>query len=134
MNYGSILTNLYYLLLYADGSVNTKEISSIKQMIKAEALNERDFNAQMMVLPARDKVLLFNESLASLKKLSHVQKVRVVAWLCVAANADGFMERTEWQFIYRIYHKELALPLNEIFAVQKDLNKIVWEQSTLTIL
>jgi uncharacterized tellurite resistance protein B-like protein len=134
MNYSSILTNLYYLLLYADGSVNPKEVTSIKQMIKAEGLNERDFNAQMLVLPSKDKTGLFNESIAGLKKLTHVQQVRIVAWLCVAANADGFMERTEWQFIYRVYHKELALPLNEIFAVQKDLNKIIWEQSTLTIL
>jgi hypothetical protein len=62
------------------------------------------------------------------------QQIRIVAWLCVVANADGFMDRAEWQLIYKVYHKELNLPLHDIFAVQKDLNKIIWEQTTMTIL
>lgn len=134
MNYSTILTNLYYLLIYADGSVNEKEVACIKQMIKIEGLSERDFQAQMLVLPSKDQSLLFAETVAGLKRLSKAQQVRVVAWMCVVANADGFMERSEWQFIYRVYHKELALPLNEIFAVQKELNRLIWEQSTMTIL
>jgi len=56
--------------------------------------------------------------------------------MCVVANADGFMDRAEWQLIYKIYHKELGLPLNEIFSVQKELNKLIWgtSMSTATIL
>jgi uncharacterized tellurite resistance protein B-like protein len=122
------------MLIYADGNVNEKEIASIKQMIKAEGLIEADFNVQIHLLDSKDKSILFSECMLGLKELSYEQQVRVVAWLCVVANADGFMERTEWQLIYRIYHKELNLPLNEIFNVQKELNKTVWEQSTLPIL
>jgi uncharacterized tellurite resistance protein B-like protein len=134
MNYKSIITSLYYLLIYADGIVNEREIASIKQMIRAEGLNEEEFSVQMRMLISKDKSVLFTDCMVGLKKLSHEQQVKIVAWLCVVANADGFMERTEWQLIYKIYHKELNLPLNEIFSVQKDLNKLIWEQSTLTIL
>lgn len=134
MNYNSIITGLYYMLIYADGSVNEKEVASIKHMIKAEGLNEAEFNVQMRMLESKDKGILFSDCMIGLKKLTHEQQVRVVAWLCVVANADGFMERTEWQLIYKIYHKELNLPLNEIFTVQKELSKMIWEQSTLTIL
>jgi uncharacterized tellurite resistance protein B-like protein len=134
MTYQSIITALYYMLIYAEGNVNSKEIASIKQMIKAEGLLEEEFNVQMRMLESKDKSLLFSQCMLSMKELSHEQQVRIVAWLCVVANADGFMERTEWQFIYRIYHKELNLPLNEIFNVQKDLNKVIFEQSSLTIL
>jgi len=48
--------------------------------------------------------------------------------LCVVANGDGFMDKTEWQLIYRIYHKELNLPLEEIFKVQKELNRLPREK------
>jgi hypothetical protein len=51
----------------------------------------------------------------------------------VLANADGFMDRNEWQLIYQIYHKELALPLSEIFTVQKELNRLVWMRSTQAV-
>jgi hypothetical protein len=39
----------------------------------------------------------------------------------VIANADGFMDKTEWQFIYKVYHKELGLNLDEIMKTQKEL-------------
>jgi uncharacterized tellurite resistance protein B-like protein len=134
MNYTSIVTGLYYLLIYADGSVNEKEITSIKQMVRAEGLNEAEFMVQMRMLESKDKDLLFADCMMALKELDNEQQVRVVAWLCVVANADGFMERTEWQLIYKIYHKELNLPLSEIFNVQKELNKLIWEQTIVTIL
>jgi uncharacterized tellurite resistance protein B-like protein len=57
-------------------------------------------------------------------------QIRIVAWLCVVANGDGFMDKTEWQLIYTIYHKELNLPLEEIFKVQKELNRIPREKSS----
>ena len=43
--------------------------------------------------------------------------------MCVLANSDGFMDKAEWQFIYKIYHKELNLPLDSIMEVQKELAK-----------
>ena len=53
-----------------------------------------------------------------------------MAWLCVVANADGFMDKAEWHFIYDIYHKSLNLPLDEIMVVQKQLNQIGREKTT----
>jgi uncharacterized tellurite resistance protein B-like protein len=66
-----------------------------------------------------------------LKQLNYKQQVRIIAWMCVIANADGFMDRGEWQLIYKIYHKELNLPLHDIFAVQKELNKKIWEKPSV---
>lgn len=129
MNYNAIITRLYYLLIYADGDANEKELTLARQMIKAEGMKETDFAAQLTQFKSRDNESLYNESISALKKLDRTRQVRVVAWLCVLANADGFMERSEWQLIYRIYHKELSLPLNEIFDVQKQLNKKLWEKN-----
>lgn len=129
MNYNTIITRLYFLLIYADGNVNEKEIALANQMIKTESMQQEEFDVQMKLLKLKNKVLLFSETIAEMKKLQRVQQVRIIAWLCVVANADGFMDRTEWQLIYKIYHTELNLPLNEIFAIQKELNKAVWEKS-----
>ena len=134
MNYNAILSRLYFLLVHADGNVNEKEIATSKQMIKAEGIAENEFRVEMERLKTNDKAVLFSDLMIALKKLDQKQQVRIVAWLCVIANADGFMDRAEWQLIYKIYHKELNLPLHDIFAVQKELNKINWEKSTLTIL
>ena len=129
MSYSAIITRLYYLLIYADGDANEKELALAKQMIKSERMNEADFAGQITLLKTRDTNSLFNETISALKKLDKGRQVRAVAWLCVLANADGFMERSEWQLIYRIYHKELSLPLNEIFDVQKQLNRMLWEKN-----
>jgi uncharacterized tellurite resistance protein B-like protein len=135
MNYNTIITKLYFLLIYADGNVNDKEVSTAKKMVQAESINEIEFTTQMVVLKSKDKEVLFQECMTDIKKLDYKQQIRVVAWLCVIANADGFMDRAEWQLIYKIYHKELGLPLHDIFEVQKELNKTIWEQSShITIL
>ncbi len=131
MNYNMLITRLYFLLVYADGSVNEKEVAIARQMIKAESLNEEEFNVQIRMLKGKDKQVLFSECMIGLKQLNYKQQVRMIAWLCVVANADGFMDRGEWQLIYKIYHKELNLPLHDIFSVQKDLNKIIWEKSSM---
>jgi uncharacterized tellurite resistance protein B-like protein len=136
MNYQLVICKLYYLLAYADGSINDKEAAVAKQMIKTESISDDYFNLQMNLLNSRVKSSLYNECVQELRKLDEKNKIKIVAWMCVVANADGFMDRAEWQLIYKIYHKELGLPLNEIFSVQKELNKLIWgtSMSTATIL
>jgi uncharacterized tellurite resistance protein B-like protein len=134
MNYNATLSKLYFLLVYADGNINEKEAATAKQMIAAEGIIEKDFNKELEWMKSQDKAVLFSESMVAIRKLDLKQQIRIVAWLCVVANADGFMDRAEWQLIYRIYHKELNLSLHAIFAVQKELNRLNWEKSTMTIL
>jgi uncharacterized tellurite resistance protein B-like protein len=131
MNYNTLIARLYFLLVYADGSVNEKEVSIARQMTQVEGLNEQEFEIQLKLLKAKDKDLVFSESMSGMKQLAYKQQVRIIAWMCVIANADGFMDRGEWQLIYKIYHKELNLPLHDIFAVQKELNKKIWEKPTV---
>jgi uncharacterized tellurite resistance protein B-like protein len=136
MNYQLVICKLYYLLAYADGSINDKEAAVAKQMIKTESISDDYFNLQIKLLNSRDKGILYSECVQELRKLDEKNQIKIVAWMCVVANADGFMDRAEWQLIYKIYHKELGLPLNEIFSVQKELNKLIWgtSMSTATIL
>src|SRR5690349_12677274 len=130
MNFKTILTRLYFMLVYADGTLNDREISLGKVLVTSEGIDENEFHTQMEALKSKDQSVLLSDSLGALKKLSRKQQIRCIAWLCVVANADGFMDKTEWHFIYNIYHKSLSLPLDEIMAVQKQLNQIGREKTT----
>src|SRR5688572_17673271 len=123
MSYKTILTQLYFILIYADGHVNEHEQSSGKNLVKAEGLEEEEFKVQLELLKSKSKPVVLEDCIKALKKLDRNQQIRMIAWLCVVANGDGFMDRSEWQIIYKIYHKELHLPLDEIFKVQKELNR-----------
>lgn len=124
MNYSTVITNLYFMLIHADGKVNEREISLGQQLVSYEGLDAEEFHVQMILLKSKDQSKLYNDSLVGLKKMDRAQQINCIAWLCVVANADGFMDRTEWQFIYKLYHNELHLPLDEIMNRQKELNRI----------
>lgn len=132
MSFKSIIIRLYYMLIYSDGKVNDGEVSLGKRMIQAEGISESEFVFQLDSLNGRDVAIIYKETLAELKRLKTDRQIRCIAWLCVLANSDGFMDRAEWQFIYKIYHKELQLPLDVIMEVQKDLVRITRENGFLT--
>ncbi len=133
MNFKSIMTSLYYLLIYADGKVNDREISLGKKMMTAEGFEERGFETTLESLKAKDKSTLLTECIIGLRKLESKAQIRCIAWLCVIANSDGFMDKEEWVLIYKIYHTELKLSLDEIMKTQKELNMIVHGRSFSTL-
>ena len=131
MIYKSILTQLYYILISADGQVNDHERTSGKWLAKNEGIDAEEFGVQLQLLKSKDSGLMLIDCIKALKKLDRKHQIRVVAWLCVVANGDGFMDKSEWQLIYKIYHKELNLPLDEIFKVQKEINRLPRERVSI---
>jgi len=49
----------------------------------------------------------------------------------VIANADGFMDKSEWHFIYNLYHRELSLQLDEVMKKQKELAELKERSSSM---
>lgn len=131
MNYQAILTNLYFTLIYADGKVNEKETQLSKKMIIAEKLDPEAFKAQIELLKSSDLNVVYTKTIQHLRKLKVVDQIRCVAWLCMAANIDGFMDKSEWMFIYKIYSKELNLKLDDVMKVQRDLIILTQKQEGL---
>ena len=124
MNYMSVFAKLYYMMINLDDKVNDKELSLGKQMITIEGFSETEFERHLERVKLLDAIDLNNEILSDLRKLTKIQQVRCIAWMCVIANADGFMDKKEWQFIYKIYHKELQISLDEIMKVQNELIRL----------
>jgi hypothetical protein len=98
-------------------------------MIEAECFDVTRFDEHLESLKAKNITSIYNECLVGLKKLNAIQQIRSIAWLCVIANSDGFMDKEEWILIYKIYHTELKLSLDEIMKTQKELNKIIHGKS-----
>ncbi len=121
MNYNTALINLYYLLINVDGKVEDQEITMGKNIVRTEGINPTDFDNQMEKLVTKDSDELYKECVTKLKGLTQAQQIRSIAWLCITANSDGFMDKLEWQLIYRLYSVELKLDLNEILKMQKTL-------------
>jgi uncharacterized tellurite resistance protein B-like protein len=132
MDYRETITGLYYLLICADGAVNEKELLLGKKMIAAEGFDEQKFETAVTSFKTRDKATLYAECVSGLKKLDKQKQIRSIAWLCVIANSDGFMDKEEWMLIYKIYDNELGLSLDEILKTQKELNKILYGKEFLS--
>lgn len=129
MDFKTTLSSLYYLLIFADGKVNDRELARGRQMMEAEGVDVSKFDEQLEVFKNKNVATLYAECLAGLKKLDKNLQIRSIAWLCVIANSDGFMDKEEWILIYKIYHTELKLSLDEVMKTQKELNKIIHGKS-----
>jgi uncharacterized tellurite resistance protein B-like protein len=125
MNLKSLLSTLYFLLIYADGKVGEKEIVLGKKMLSAEGFDDKGFDALLESLKTKDKNVLLADCLVALKRLDSPTQIKCIAWLCVIANSDGFMDKEEWVLIYKIYHTELKLSLDEIMKTQRELNRLI---------
>ena len=133
MDYKTTISSLYFLLIHADGNVGEKEMLRGKQMMKAEKIDELKFNSVLEKLKARKHEDVYRDCIAGLKRLDIKSQIRCIAWLCVVANADGFMDKKEWMLIYKIYQNELNLKLDEIMSTQKELNKILHGKEFLSL-
>jgi len=132
MNHKPTLIKLYHLLVSADGgNVNEKEILAGKQMSKVEGINEFEFDRIIDSLKKRNASVVLSECVEELKKFDHEQQVRCIGWLSVIANADGFMDKSEWHFIYNLYHRELSLQLDEVMKKQKELAELKERSSSM---
>ncbi|HEU5289276.1 MAG TPA: TerB family tellurite resistance protein [Cyclobacteriaceae bacterium] len=133
MDYKTTISSLYFLLIHADGDVGEKEMLRGLQMRKAEGIDEVKFNLLVEKLKAQKPEEVYRNCISGLKKLDIKSQIRCIAWLCVVANADGFMDKKEWMLIYKIYQNELNLKLDEIMITQKELNKILHGKEFLSL-
>lgn len=129
MKHKSVLAKLYYTVIHADEKMNEREVALGRQMVQCEGFLESSFNSEVASLAGRSAESLYKETVEGLKRLDRPLQVRCIAWMCVVANADGFMDKKEWQFIYQLYHKELNLPLDQIMKVQNELLKCVQQRA-----
>ncbi|HNP17632.1 MAG TPA: TerB family tellurite resistance protein [Fulvivirga sp.] len=121
----SINTKLYFLLTMADGEVHSKEEEMGDRMLQHLSMNKEKFDEQIGILEKQDSEKIFEDCIKELNTFNKNDQINCMAWMCLIANSDGFMDKDEWNLIYRIYHKNLALNLSEITMRQKELHRFI---------
>jgi uncharacterized tellurite resistance protein B-like protein len=121
----SVNTKLYFLLTHADGVVHSKEEEMGDKMMWHESMSKEKFNIQIEELSRQDREQIFEDCMKELVKFDENAQINCLAWMCLIANSDGFMDKDEWALIYRIYNKRLKLNLAEITKRQKELHKFI---------
>ena len=131
MKHKSVLAKLYYTLIHADNKMNEREVALGRQMVHCEGLPESSFQSEVDSLSGKPTTLIYNEIVEGLKQLEPALQVRCIAWMCVIANADGFMDKKEWQFIYQII-TDTGIVLQEVLnnsntrRVAKSFSKVCY--------
>lgn len=123
LNPNATIAQLYYMLIHADGRIDDKEIEMGKKLVEIEGLNAELFYKEVDRLENVEVNKLLPECAAVLNKFEKKFQIRYIAWMCVIANSDGFMDKEEWKLIYQLYHNYLKLPLDDIMSEQKDIKK-----------
>jgi uncharacterized tellurite resistance protein B-like protein len=118
MDRKGVIVRLYYVLIHADGQVSRKEMEWGQEMAKIEGFEPQEFRDMVMGLSGADSSEVMEEALTGLRQLETDSQIRMIAWLSVIANADGFMDSREWKIIYRLYHQELKLELKDVLQEQ----------------
>lgn len=126
------ILGLVHLVANADGEVKEKELELVNKMIQVESLSDKDASSLLSKFKDKDSGKLFDDCIKDLKKADRLTQINFLAWLCVIANADGFMDQEEWALIYRVYHKELNLETNEVMNRQKEINRSILNKSNVS--
>jgi uncharacterized tellurite resistance protein B-like protein len=124
-----VLSNLYSLLIWSDGNVNEKEIALGYKMASFHGMDETLFQMRVKNFDSSQSSVLMNKTIGMMKTLHRDEQLCCIAWMCIIANADGFMDRAEWQMIYKIYHLELQLPLESVMDKQKKLSRLLHKEN-----
>ena len=128
----STIAKLFYLLTHADGEVNEQELVMVRQMITHERLNENLFFQELERLNFYSKEEIMTDCLEEMREQQTYDQIKFIAWMCLVANADGFMDQTEWQLIYYIYHKGLEINLQDIMEKQLKLKQTLGDSLRLS--
>jgi uncharacterized tellurite resistance protein B-like protein len=131
MNPNATIAQLFYLFISADGKVDDREMEMGKVLINMEQLNSKLFNNELarLELEVVDREQLFKDCAAVLKRLENKVQIRYIAWMCLIANSDGFMDGEEWKLVYRFYHTELSLSHSSLMAEQKIIKQQISEKN-----
>lgn len=119
--YFKAITHLYYLIVQADHVIDPREEKLGQQMQQVEGIDMDAFSAAVETLRALHEDQIYKKSLELLRQCTEEQQIRIIAWVSLIANADGFMAPEEFQLIHKIYHRELQIDLQAILLQQKKI-------------
>ncbi len=115
------LSSLYYLLICADRTIDTRELDMGKTMIEMEELDINHFYSKIDRYSTEPDKYVYNTCIHSLNHCSEEEKIRSLAWMKLIANADGNLDGKEFSLIQDICINEFNLSLNQVLKKEEAL-------------
>ncbi len=115
-----LLVSAYYYILIADGMVDPKELTFGNRMIEKEGIQKDDFENKLDELSNQETSIVEKYIKDSLKKESHENQLKVVAYMVKIADSDGVKDPHEMTSIQSITD-ELNLHVNDIIKAKEKL-------------
>ena len=114
-----LFNQLLFLIVHANNVVHEREIFLAKNLSSLHGFESTSLLDEFHALEKADRYQLLENSVVELKKLPKEEQVNAIAVLCIVGNADGCMDKEEWQLIHSIYHSELRLKLDDVLKSQR---------------
>lgn len=125
VGFNDLLIRVYAMLMRSEGHFRDEDGRFGRKIAKVVGVDKETFINRADTLSVINREDLVDDTIIAVRRLPWNEQVLCVAWLCVMASADGKMDEVDWSTIYKIYHKELHLPLREILKTQNWLTRSV---------
>lgn len=119
--YAEGLTSLYYLLICADKTIDTRELDMGRKMIDIEKIDVNYFYSNIDRYSTEPDKHIFNTCMHSLKNCTESERIRSLAWMKHIANSDGNLDNKEFELIQDICINEFKLSLDQILEGEKEI-------------
>lgn len=123
LNYKSALLYLYWLMSGADGKkafdADDPEWKTMRMMRKVEKISNRDFDSFINSdFGSQDEQL--RKAINIVKKCTHVEKVRALAWMDKVMLADGDIHSKEYELYVKV-RDEFGIDEDEVKSAKTKL-------------
>ncbi len=119
--YAEGLTSLYYLLICADRTIDTRELDMGRKMIDIENIDVNYFYSNIDRYSSESDKYIYNTCIQSLKNCTETERIRSLAWMKLIANSDGDLDNKEFELIQDICINEFKLTLDQILKGEKEI-------------
>ena len=122
-NYQLSMCKIYYLMIYADGDLTEDEYETGKRILKEEGIFIESLDIDVLIkFQALTRQEQIQDCENGLRALEPSEQVNCVAWMCILAESDWNMSKTE-STIYDYFLKTLNLSWADIGLAQSEMNK-----------
>jgi len=119
--YAEGLTSLYFLLICADRTIDTRELDMGRKMIDIEKIDVDYFYSNIDRYSSEPDKHIYNTCIQSLKNCTETERIRSLAWMKLIANSDGDLDNKEFELIQDICINEFKLSLDQVLKGEKEI-------------
>lgn len=119
-NFQKVLIKAYYYLIIVDGKVDAKELTFANKLIKREEISRENFDATLDSFDYESSDNIRKSLIEDLEGLSKPEILKIVAYMSLLAESDGFTDPNEKDILFDLYEK-FGLNFKDVLKERENL-------------